>query len=62
MEEGLKVWCRPGLRVKQVVGESGIYEMTWAPDGRALFRLDEDVILGKRHVLWERIGNHSILP
>jgi hypothetical protein len=27
---------RPGLRVKGVPGAPGVYEMTWAPDGRAI--------------------------
>ena len=45
-------WFRPGLRVKHVQGTVDIYEMTWAPDGRALFTFGEDVISGKRHVVW----------
>lgn len=28
---------RPGLRVKGVQGVPGMFEMTWAPDGRATF-------------------------
>lgn len=28
---------RPGLRVRGVKGAAGVYEMTWAPDGRATF-------------------------
>jgi hypothetical protein len=28
---------RAGLRVKRVQKVSGVYEMTWAPDGRATF-------------------------
>lgn len=28
---------RPGLRVKGVQGHVGVFEMTWAPDGRATF-------------------------
>ena len=28
---------RPSLRVKGVQGHSGIFEMTWADDGRATF-------------------------
>ena len=62
MEDGLVTWFRPGLRVKRVRGRADSYEMTWASDGRALFRFDEDVIPGKRHVVWERIGTRSILP
>ena len=62
IEDGLITWFRPGLRVKPVQGKMDSYEMTWAPDGRALFRFEEDVIPGKRHVVWENIGTHSILP
>ena len=29
---------RPSLRVKGVAGQPGVYELTWAPDGRALWR------------------------
>jgi hypothetical protein len=28
---------RKGLRIKGIQGHEGIYEMTWAPDGRASF-------------------------
>jgi len=62
IEEGMMTWFRPGLRVKPLQGKADSYEMTWAPDGRAIFRFDEDVIPGKRHVVWESIGTHSILP
>ncbi len=64
MEEGLVRWFdfRPGLRVKKVQGAQDLYEMTWAPDGRALFRIEEEILTGKLHVVWERIGTHSILP
>ena len=37
MEIGRLDWFRPGLRVKKVIGARGVYEMTWAPDGRATF-------------------------
>lgn len=62
IEEGTMGWFRPGLRVKQVRGSEHMYEMTWSPDGRALFTFSENVISGKRHVMWERVGTHSILP
>ena len=29
---------RPGLRVKHVEGSKGVWEMTFAPDGRATFQ------------------------
>ena len=35
MEAGERRWFRRGLRVKGVRGAPGLFEMTWAPDGRA---------------------------
>ncbi len=35
--------------------------MTWAPDGRALFRYGDPVCEGEPHVVWLRIGTHDIL-
>jgi hypothetical protein len=51
---------RPGLRVKGVTAHPGVFEMTWAPDGRATFSYGEERIAGKAHVIWRRIGTHSI--
>ena len=51
---------RKGLCVKGVQGASGIYEMTWADDGRATFRYGVEVIPGKTHGVWRRIGTHAI--
>ena len=62
MEEGRLSWFRPGLRVKKVKGAPSVYEMTWAPDGRATFAWGTHQTPGKRHVIWLRIGSHDILP
>lgn len=62
MEEGRLNWFRSALRVKKVKGASGVYEMTWAPDGRATFAWGHQQTPGKRHVVWLRIGSHDILP
>lgn len=62
MEQGTRQGFRPGLRVKKVQGALGLFEMTWSPDGRAIFSMDEPVIEGKRHIVWRRLGDHSILP
>lgn len=62
MERGRRQGFRPGLRVKRVQGASGLFEMTWAPDGRATFSMGEPVIARKRHIVWHRVGDHSILP
>ena len=51
---------RPGLRVKGVRGRRGVFEMTWAPDGRATFSYGASLQEGEPHVIWRRIGTHSI--
>lgn len=35
-------------------------EMTWADDGRALWTFGDETVAGKRHVVWLRVGTHSI--
>jgi hypothetical protein len=52
---------RAGLRVKGVRGALGLYEMTWAPDGRATFSYGRSVLGKEPHVIWHRIGAHEIL-
>lgn len=52
---------RSGLRVKGVQGARGVFEMTWAPDGRATFEYGEPQREGDVHIIWRRIGTHSIL-
>ncbi len=52
---------RRGLRVKGVKGASGIFEMTWADDGRATFEYGEPVMESEPHVVWRRIGTHAVL-
>lgn len=49
-----------GLRVKAVQGRSGVWELTFAPDGRATFAYGDELRPGDPHVIWRRIGNHSI--
>ena len=51
---------RAGLRIKGVQGHAGVYEVTWAPDGRATFEYGDPVQPGERHVIWRRIGSHDI--
>jgi hypothetical protein len=51
---------RPGLRVKGVAGHPGIFEMTWAPDGRATFSFGEPITPGEPHIIWRRCGSHDI--
>ena len=52
---------RKGLRVKGVRGAKGIYEMTWASNGRATFQYGSPEVEGEAHVIWRRIGTHDIL-
>ncbi len=49
-----------GLRVKRIQGTEADFEMTWAPDGRAMFRYGESVRPGDPHIIWLRIGTHDI--
>lgn len=51
---------RKGLRVKEVRGTDGIFEMTWADDGRATFQYGPPVVEGEVHVIWRRVGSHAI--
>ena len=50
------------LRVKDVEGAPGVFEMTWSfsgPDGRATFEWIQ--IDGELAVRWRRIGRHDTL-
>ncbi len=35
-------------------------ELSFAPDGRATFGYGEERVAGQPHVIWRRIGDHSI--
>lgn len=51
---------RKGLRVKGVKGARGVYEMTWAPDGRATFEYGRALQGDEPHIIWRRVGSHDI--
>lgn len=51
---------RKGLRVKGVQGAPGVFEMTWAPDGRATWQYGPEIQAGEPHVIWRRVGTHAI--
>lgn len=51
----------PGLRVKRVQGKQDVWEITYAPDGRATFAYGEEVIPGTPHIIWRRVGTHDVL-
>ena len=61
MEAGRRSWFRPGLRVKKLSGRPDVYEMSWAPDGRATFAIGDPIVAGKLHIVWLRVGSHDIL-
>ena len=50
---------RKGLRIKGVQGHPGVYEMTWAADGRATFSYGASVRPGDPHINWRRVGAHD---
>lgn len=51
---------RPGLRVKGVRATANVFEMTWAPDGRATWQYGDPIVDGEPHVIWRRVGTHGI--
>lgn len=53
---------RAGLRVKGIAGMPHCFEMTWQPNGRAIFTYGREVRPGEPHVIWLAIGTHAILP
>jgi hypothetical protein len=48
------------LRVKGVKGASGVFEMTWAADGRATLQYGAEVTPNEPHIVWRRVGTHQI--
>jgi hypothetical protein len=52
---------RPGLRVRGVQGAAGIFEMTWAANGRATLEFGPEVIGGEPHIVWRRVGTHEVI-
>lgn len=51
---------RRGLRVKKMQGHEDVWEMSWAPDGRATFSYGDSIHEGEVHVVWRRIGSNAI--
>jgi hypothetical protein len=50
---------RPGLRVRGVEGAPGVFEMSWAPNGRATSQFGPSRGAGP-HVIWRRVGTHDV--
>lgn len=48
----------PELRVHKLVNTE-IWSLTFAKDGRALFRYGEEVAKGETHIVWEAVGTHA---
>lgn len=51
---------RPGLRIRRVQSTTDVWELTWAPDGRATWQYGAEQVPGEPHVVWRRIGTHAI--
>ena len=52
---------RQGLRVKGIRGAPGLFELTWANDGRATFSYGASLREGDVHIVWHRVGTHDVL-
>ncbi|HLX31346.1 MAG TPA: hypothetical protein VKR79_01130 [Gaiellaceae bacterium] len=52
---------RKGLRVKGVQGAPGVFEMTWADNGRATFSFGRSIREDEPHVVWHRVGTHDVI-
>lgn len=50
---------RKGLRVKGIRGAAGVFELTWADDGRVTFEFGRSRGEGP-HVIWRRVGTHEV--
>jgi hypothetical protein len=48
------------LRVKPVQGKKGVWELSWGDDCRATWQYADDGKPGDPHIIWRRIGTHSI--
>jgi hypothetical protein len=52
---------RKGLRVKGIRGAPGLFELTWADNGRATFSYGASIREGEQHIVWHRVGTHDVL-
>lgn len=52
---------RAGLRVKRVESTGFVWEVTFAPDGRATWQYAADSTEDDPHVVWRRVGTHDVL-
>jgi hypothetical protein len=47
--------------VKRVQGADDVWEIAFAPDGRATFTYGQEVTPGQPHVICRRVGTHQVL-
>ncbi len=50
---------RPALRVRELAGCPGVFEVTWSDDGRAAFSYGAERVPGQPHVIWRQIGSFA---
>ncbi|MGQ0773239.1 MAG: hypothetical protein ACT4NY_02280 [Pseudonocardiales bacterium] len=41
-------------------GVADVWELTWAPDGRATWQYGPEQLAGEPHIIWRRINTHDI--
>lgn len=51
---------RKGLRIRGYQRQPGVFEMTWADNGRALWQYGDEVRPGEPHIEWLAVGGHDI--
>jgi hypothetical protein len=51
----------PRLRIKRIKSTADVWELSWAPNGRATFQYGRELTPGDPHVIWRRVGDHSVL-
>ena len=49
----------PALRVRELAGCPGVFEVTWSNDGRATFSYGAERVPGQPHVIWRQIGGFA---
>jgi hypothetical protein len=51
---------RRSLGIRQFRSKPGVYEFHFEGDGRATFEFGASIRAGEVHVIWRRIGTHTI--
>lgn len=50
----------PSLRVHRIDGTDDIWSLSFGADARATFQYGEPIRSGESHIVWRRIGGHTI--